>query len=57
MAKTTMDIENRLAELAIELPTPPTPLGNYVGAVTLGNLVYVSGHGTAKSDGSHSLAI
>ena len=50
-----MNIEKRLAELAIELPTPPTPLGNYVGAITVGNLVYVSGHGTAKADGSYVL--
>ena len=50
-----MNIEKRLAELAIELPTPPIPLGNYVGAITVGNLVYVSGHGTAKADGSYVL--
>ena len=45
-------IDDRLAELSITLPTPPTPLGNYVGAVTVGNLVFMSGHGTNKPDGS-----
>jgi len=28
-------------------------LGNYVGAVTTGNLVYMSGHGAPKPDGSY----
>ena len=48
-----IDINKRLGELSIELPTPPTPLGNYVGVVTIEHLVYVSGHGTAKADGSY----
>ena len=48
-----IDINKRLGELSIELPTPPTPLGNYVGVVTVEHLVYVSGHGTAKADGSY----
>ena len=45
-------IDDRLAELSIELPDPPAPLGNYVGAHTVGNLVYLSGHGTNRPDGS-----
>ena len=45
-------IDNRLVELSIELPDPPAPLGNYVGANTVGNLVYLSGHGTNRPDGS-----
>ncbi len=40
-----MKIEQRLKELSIELPTPPAPVATYVGAVRVGNLVYVSGHG------------
>ena len=47
------DIEKRLEELSISLPAPPSALGTYVGAVTTGNLVFVSGHGTAKPDGSY----
>ena len=38
-----MNIENRLKELGIELPTAPTPAGSYVPAVTAGNMVFVSG--------------
>jgi len=48
-------IDDRLAELSIELPDPPAPLGNYVGAHTVGNLVYLSGHGTNRPDGLSSL--
>jgi enamine deaminase RidA (YjgF/YER057c/UK114 family) len=39
-------VEGKLAELGLELPNKmPEPVGNYVGAVTVGNLVFVSGHG------------
>ena len=38
-------IEQRLSSLGIQLPQPPPPGGNYVGAVRFGNLVYLSGHG------------
>jgi enamine deaminase RidA (YjgF/YER057c/UK114 family) len=48
-----MKVENRLEELSIKLPAPPAPLGTYVGAVTTGNLVFISGHGTAKPDGTY----
>jgi enamine deaminase RidA (YjgF/YER057c/UK114 family) len=37
--------EARLADLGIELPTPNPAVANYVGAVTVGELVFVSGHG------------
>jgi enamine deaminase RidA (YjgF/YER057c/UK114 family) len=40
--------EARLAALGIELPDPNPPVGSYVGAVTLGNAVFVSGHGPYK---------
>jgi enamine deaminase RidA (YjgF/YER057c/UK114 family) len=36
-------IERRLADLGIELPPPPPPLGNYVGAVQAGDIVYLGG--------------
>ena len=49
-----MAIEARLRELGIELPEPPPPAGNYVGAVTSGNLVYLSGHGPRGADGGYS---
>lgn len=38
-----MTIEQRLNELDIELPTAPSPAGNYVPAIKSGNLLYLSG--------------
>ena len=35
--------EQRLKQLGIELPHPPTPLGAYVEAVQSGNLLFLSG--------------
>ena len=43
-------VEDRLAAMSLTLPTVPTPLGNYVVAKTVGNLVYVSGHGPRRHD-------
>ena len=40
-----MTPELRLGELGIELPAPNPAVGNYVGAVTVGEIVFVSGHG------------
>jgi enamine deaminase RidA (YjgF/YER057c/UK114 family) len=37
--------EARLADLGLQLPDPNPAVGNYVGAVTIGDLVFVSGHG------------
>lgn len=42
------DVEARLSELGFSLPDPFPPVGNYVGAVTAGELVFVSGHGPFK---------
>ncbi len=49
-----MGVEERLRELGIELPEPPPPAGNYVGAVTVGNLVFLSGHGPRTASGEYS---
>ena len=46
-----MGAEARLKELGIELPEPLAPAGNYVGATTVGNLVYLSGEGPRRPDG------
>ena len=35
--------EQRLKDLGINLPHPPTPLGAYVEAVQTGNLLFLSG--------------
>jgi len=40
-----MTPELRLGELGIELPAPNPAVANYVGAVTVGEIVFVSGHG------------
>jgi enamine deaminase RidA (YjgF/YER057c/UK114 family) len=48
-----MAIDERLRELGIALPNPPPPAGNYVLAVTIGNLVLLSGHGPRAADGSY----
>jgi enamine deaminase RidA (YjgF/YER057c/UK114 family) len=47
-----MTVNERLHELGIEIPAPPAPMANYVGAVRTGNLVFVSGHGPRRADGT-----
>ena len=44
-------IERKLADLNIVLPTPPTPVANYVGSVRSGNQLIVSGQVCIGSDG------
>ena len=39
------DPERRLRELGLVLPTPTSPVANYVRAVRSGNLVFLAGHG------------
>ncbi|MFQ5570093.1 MAG: RidA family protein [Rhodothermales bacterium] len=48
-----VDVEQRLQELDIELPTPPEPVANYVRSVRTGNLVFLAGHGPRKPDGTY----
>jgi enamine deaminase RidA (YjgF/YER057c/UK114 family) len=40
---TNASAEQRLTDLGINLPRPPTPLGAYVEAVQSGNLLFLSG--------------
>jgi enamine deaminase RidA (YjgF/YER057c/UK114 family) len=47
-----MQVEARLKEMGINLPPAITPVANYVPAVRSGNLVFLSGHGPFKEDGS-----
>ena len=49
-----MGAEARLKEKSITLPQPSTPIANYVGAVRAGNLLFVSGHGPLRADGTPS---
>ena len=51
-----MRIEEKLTEMGLSLPTPPSPVGNYVGAVRVDNLLFVSGHGPRKLDDNTILA-
>ena len=47
-----MKPEEKLKEMGIELSTPPTPMANYMPSVQTGNLVFLSGHGPIKDDGT-----
>jgi enamine deaminase RidA (YjgF/YER057c/UK114 family) len=47
-----MDVDARLKELGIELPEPAAPGGNYVPAMRAGDLLFLSGAGPARPDGS-----
>lgn len=47
-----MTPEARLGELGIDLPAPNPSVANYVGAVSVGEIVFVSGHGPFK-DGEY----
>jgi enamine deaminase RidA (YjgF/YER057c/UK114 family) len=43
-----MGAEARIKELAITLPTPGKPLGNYIPGVLHGDLLFLSGHGPMR---------
>jgi len=47
-----VDYDKKLKELGIELIAPTKPVANYVKAVRVGNLLFLSGHGPSKADGS-----
>jgi enamine deaminase RidA (YjgF/YER057c/UK114 family) len=47
-----MSAESRVAELKLELPPAPKPIGVYKPVVIVGNLAYLSGHGPLKADKS-----
>jgi enamine deaminase RidA (YjgF/YER057c/UK114 family) len=44
--------ETRIQELHLTLPKPPKPVAKYKPAVLVGNMLYVSGHGPLKADGT-----
>ena len=39
-----MEVENKLAELGLKLPTPNPPPAGRSGAVQIGNILFVGGH-------------
>jgi enamine deaminase RidA (YjgF/YER057c/UK114 family) len=47
-----MGAEDRVAQLHLILPPAPKPVATYVTAVRHGDLLYVSGHGPLRPDGS-----
>ncbi len=49
-----MGAEAKLKELGITLPTPPTPMANYVPGVLVGSLLFLSGHGPIRTAGQPS---
>ena len=45
--------EKRLEELGIKIPEVSPPVANYVRAIRSGNLLFLSGSGPKKADGSY----
>ena len=50
-----MTAEQRVKELGLDLPPPPGSAGNYVAGVQTGNLLFLSGCGPQRADGSYVL--
>ncbi|WP_236975860.1 RidA family protein [Membranihabitans maritimus] len=49
------DPETRIQELGISLRTPGPPTANFVGAVRVGKMVYLSGHGPLQANGKYMI--
>jgi len=47
-----MSAEQKVKDLGLALPPVPKPVGNYVGGVRTGNLLFMSGVGPRLADGS-----
>ncbi|MEM8734112.1 MAG: RidA family protein [Planctomycetota bacterium] len=47
-----MSFDEKLASLSLPVPPAPKPVGLYKPAVIVDNLVYLSGHGPLKPDGT-----
>src|ERR1043165_6244321 len=45
-----MDADSRFAQLNLDLPPAPKPVGVYKPLVTVGSLAYLSGHGPPRAD-------
>ncbi len=48
----SQNIDQKLRNLGIELPKIHKPIANYVNSVRIGNIVYLSGKGPRKADGT-----
>jgi enamine deaminase RidA (YjgF/YER057c/UK114 family) len=47
-----MSAEQKLAELGLKLPALPKPIGNYVPFKRAGDLIFLSGQGPRRPDGT-----
>ena len=47
-----MNADENFDALGLDLPPPPKPMGVYKPFLQIGNMVYVSGHGTLRTDGT-----
>jgi enamine deaminase RidA (YjgF/YER057c/UK114 family) len=54
-AQAIADYNARIKEKNIQLIKPVAPIANYVKAVQVGNLVYLSGHGPDKPEGGQMI--
>ena len=52
LLRQTPGAEQRLLQLGIKLPAPPSPVAVYVPAVRAGEMLYASGHGPLREDGT-----
>ena len=48
-----MGAEQALRDRGIALPEPPPAAGNYIRGVEVGNLLFMSGHGPRRADGTY----
>jgi enamine deaminase RidA (YjgF/YER057c/UK114 family) len=54
--ETVMEIDRKLAELGLELPTPPVPAAHYIPYVQVGNLLFVGGNTGRLNGQPHTYA-
>lgn len=47
-----MSVEERIVELGLILPPPPSPAGLYKPILVVGDLAYLSGHGPVEDSGN-----
>ena len=47
-----MNVEERIVELGLILPPPPSPAGLYKPILVVGDLAYLSGHGPVEDSGN-----
>jgi enamine deaminase RidA (YjgF/YER057c/UK114 family) len=44
--------EQRVSQLDLQLPSPPSPVGVYKSVLVVGKFAYASGHGPLRADGT-----